>query len=306
MRQASQTIALVVVLLCAGSVFANTELLKTHAGSLVHWKHAEITVGLASSDRSKSVGSEGVAQAIRHATQAWNVIHAGQPRLQFITLPNAAVTIIFCRGQWRGNPVELGNTQFTASLRDGTVEAATVELNECDHSFAGPGEAVRASYDLQAVVTHELGHVLGLGHSDNPSAVMFPSTSGVGVRTPHAEDKTTLAIIYFGRAPTLIVPESGREGTPPGSHAISPRSDKEMTWRAGIRAMSGPSTDAADVAVPAADPVNPVPVLSLTTNGGRQMFVYTCEPTMLPPLSAAPTSRDIRRPPGHRAGSGPQ
>lgn len=306
MRQASQTIALVVVLLCASNVLANTELLKTHAGSLVHWTHSEITVGLASSDRSKSVASEGVAQAIRRATQAWNVIRAGQPRLQFVTLPNAAVTISFCRGEWRGNPVELGNTQFTASLRDGTVEAATVELNECDHTFAAPGEAVRASYDLQAVVTHELGHVLGLGHSDNPSAVMYPSASGVGVRTPHAEDKTTLAIIYFGRAPTLIAPDSGKEGVSPGSHAISPLSHNKATWQAWPQATSGPSTDADDVHAPGAAPVNPVPVLSLTTNGGRQVFVYTCEPTMLPPLSAAPTSRDARRPPGHRARSGPQ
>jgi hypothetical protein len=38
---------------------------------------------------------------------------------------------------------------------------------------ANPSQLGRGQYDFQTVVTHELGHALGLGHSPNPNSVMF-------------------------------------------------------------------------------------------------------------------------------------
>ena len=328
MRQALHCIVLAVVLLGDGSVSANTELLKTHAGSLVHWTRKEITVGLASSDRSKTVTQEGVVLALRRAAQAWNAIRAGQPQLHFVTEPGPEVTIKFCQGKWRGDTIDLGNSKFTASLRDGTVEAATVELNECDHPFTEPAEATEGRYDLQSVMTHELGHVLGLGHSDNPAAIMYPSGGGVGMRTPHAEDKTALAIIYFGRAsahatreidtdvsqvlpdPLSPRPSIGTflwepwEGSQTLPRSGSARQSPATPTRLEHEMSSSPSTSAKPLLSPEAVPANLLSVLSLTTNGGRQVFVYTCEPTLLPPMAAAPSTQSGRRPPSRRARDG--
>jgi hypothetical protein len=59
-----------------------------------------------------------------------------------------------------------------------------------------------ALYDLQTVLLHEVGHALGLGHSDIDGSVMFPSYEG-GKRSLTADDIAGIQHIY-GMAP---VPE---------------------------------------------------------------------------------------------------
>jgi Matrixin len=60
--------------------------------------------------------------------------------------------------------------------------------------------------DLQSVVTHELGHALGLGHSADASAVMyFAYTQGTIKRTPQADDVAGELSLYpaaGGSSPT--------------------------------------------------------------------------------------------------------
>lgn len=68
----------------------------------------------------------------------------------------------------------------------------------------GPGDPGGGVLDLQGVATHEIGHVLGLGHTNVGGATMFPSISGNGVshRSIAADDIAGLQAVYGVRAAT--------------------------------------------------------------------------------------------------------
>lgn len=56
--------------------------------------------------------------------------------------------------------------------------------------------AVRNAMDLETVAVHEIGHLLGLGHSSVPDAIMFPTiTSGVTKRL-HQDDIQGIRALY--------------------------------------------------------------------------------------------------------------
>jgi predicted Zn-dependent protease len=302
MRRVLQCLLLGIALSAPAHLHARTLLLKTQPGSVVHWSQATISVAIDVSARSRTVSSDNANRALEMAVQAWNAIKAEQPRLGLTTDTSPDVSIRFCRGRWQGDTIDLGRSKFVASLRDGTVSKATVEINECDHGFSGPEQ--RTGYDLQAVLTHELGHVLGLGHSDNTSAIMYPSGGGTSVRVPHLEDQTTLALIYLGRASTG--PSSPLASIPAERDAVS-------STHASVNAslLSGHIWDAMSVHLDAIAtspyetspqiPADSVSVLSFKTRRGRNVMVYTCEPTLLPPIENAPVDRQTSGPSARQA-----
>lgn len=76
---------------------------------------------------------------------------------------------------------------------------------ECDMQMCrnwnwncGPGSTPYSQIDLQSVVAHELGHVLGLGHSSNAAATMYYALSfgNDSKRTLHQDDINGICYLY--------------------------------------------------------------------------------------------------------------
>jgi predicted Zn-dependent protease len=107
----------------------------------------------------------------------------------------------------------LGATSFTINSETGQILESDIFLNTIfDWSVAGAGQAGR--YDTQAIATHEIGHLLGLGHSAlgettllesggrrvlSKRAVMFPIAFPAGNiedRTLEADDRGGITDIY--------------------------------------------------------------------------------------------------------------
>jgi hypothetical protein len=77
----------------------------------------------------------------------------------------------------------------------GEIYDADVELNSYVVDF--DLETVGSGTDLQSVVQHESGHVLGLAHSDDATATMFTSYSGRSdMRTLEEDDAAGLCATY--------------------------------------------------------------------------------------------------------------
>jgi hypothetical protein len=115
-------------------------------------------------------------------------------------------------------------TTVTSNAETGEIYDADIELNSADYVIAQlpagtPGDGM--SFDLQSVLTHEIGHFLGLAHSPLADAVMYASGDGDRSTTRRvlaAEDVRGICAIYppdGTRSVSALVDASGQiaEGT---------------------------------------------------------------------------------------------
>jgi hypothetical protein len=119
--------------------------------------------------------------------------------------PNANV-VIFRDDGWP-YPDErfvIARTSITFDPNTGAIFDADIEINSFDNEFSTDDNVV--TNDLQAVLTHELGHFMGLDHSLFENATMQANYDlfNLGARTLSSDDIAGICSIYApieGRAP---------------------------------------------------------------------------------------------------------
>jgi Matrixin len=97
-------------------------------------------------------------------------------------------------------------TTVTFDPQSGELFDADVEINSADYDVVpvdGSPNVPADAFDLQAVLTHEFGHFLGLAHSPSPAAVMNASgdADGAGASGPpkrdlRLEDVAAICAVY--------------------------------------------------------------------------------------------------------------
>lgn len=259
---------MVFVGLAISEAWAGTPVLQTQSGAVVHWEKPILMVGLNPREASQKIAPTQVQQAISQAIAAWNYVQAGQPQLYLGEHGSFDIILSFCQTRWKGSKVDLGYSEFTAEPETGVLQSSVIEVNECDQTFYAPGEPAKGRHALVTVLAHELGHTLGLGHSNNRSSVMFPTGGGSGLPTHHSEDTEALAAIYLGRFPKAMVLPKGR---------------------------SLGRTTSVDKPIQGIVPEDATVLLSIRSHNGRALMVYTSQPTLLPPLEPSQPQPRLRK-----------
>jgi hypothetical protein len=124
--------------------------------------------------------------AIRMAADSWNksvgheVIKIGGTTDEGEqSLPNGT-NVIYFQHEWDGTATEQART--TIFWSGNRIYEAHIKINNRDFKFFAGDNPVIGNLDMQSLILHEFGHVLGLKHAPttppSPQSVMVPTLSG--------------------------------------------------------------------------------------------------------------------------------
>jgi hypothetical protein len=137
--------------------------------------------------------------------------------------------LLFQTKDWEYDTQVVAVTSTIYQKTDGRLLAFDMEMNNVGFTFSLDGKPIgnRSTMDLQNVVTHEVGHVLGLDHSTERNATMFDrgQPGETKKRELHQDDINGLCAIYPKDNGCVDTPPPssgcGCQSTPSNGHFLS-------------------------------------------------------------------------------------
>lgn len=164
--------------------------------------------------------------------------------------PNVNV-VLFQDDDWkyRGIDGTLAKTSVTYNDETGEIYDADIEINTANNTVTISDDPKKIQYDLQAILTHEVGHFIGVAHSPNSDAVMFASYSpgSISQRKLTPDDVDAVCAIYPPKSGVAcnVEPRGGFSAScdPPGESSTCAVSAPHTPRGSGSNGASSPSSN---------------------------------------------------------------
>lgn len=210
---------------------------KTKTGHAVRWSAPVVTLSV-DPQLEDFFGKDVVHASLTIATDAWrgmsnvpDVVISDKPAPGYQS--SSRTNGIYLMNPWPFAKEQLAVTVSTYDL-DGKMIGADILVNgESDYAFLPDGDDIpgMTHHDIAAVLTHEMGHVLGLDESpDEPTATMYPYIRGgeVHQRTLEEDDHLGIEAAYKG----VTFDSASKAGCTQASVLGARPSDSTMQWSA--------------------------------------------------------------------------
>jgi hypothetical protein len=154
--------------------------------------------------------SDSLLATIQRSFETWNEVGCSDFSMRFDGLTNNGAdfdasggiagneNVIVWVDDWPYDRSAYALASVTLDLRTGRIQDVDIEMNEDIFEFTDTNDPNATIVDVRNTLTHEVGHLLGLDHSDVRDATMFFSAAEgeLHKRDLHQDDINGICAIY--------------------------------------------------------------------------------------------------------------
>ncbi len=143
------------------------------------WASTPISVRVYTTGNSTITDGSGGVNATVSAIRAWGIISSSTTSSAAVR-GSAPATIMLNTNGGLCSSTCLAATltgYYVSQTGDDRIYDADVYTNQAHQYYSSGESGCSAEYDINGIMVHEVGHVIGIGHSSVAGATMYPSVS---------------------------------------------------------------------------------------------------------------------------------